>query len=153
MPTSWNGYGVFTRREPCNTQETNNLRLEKLLTALFAAALGASFIAPNPVKAQQLTPTPEEVIQDLLNKCVPMEQIERMMEQAEPRRGRRPETQMKSRLKDEAVAIEGEGLVCTGRTCDVATKLGFSVASPMSTPAATRKLRVCGTITGKLQYC
>ena len=130
-----------------------NLKLEKLLTACFAAALGASFIAANPVEAQQLTPTPEEVIQDLLNKGVPMEQIEQMMEQAETRRGRGPKTQMKSRLKDGAVAIEGEGLVCTGSTCEVAPKQGFSLASPMSTPAATRKPRICGTINGKLQYC
>ena len=130
-----------------------NLKLKKLLTTGFAAALGSSCIAANPVEAQQLTPAPEEVIQDLLDKGVPIEQIEQMMEQAETRRGRRPKTQMKSRQMDEAVAIEGEGLVCTGRTCDVATKLGFSVASPMSTPAATRKPRICGTITGKLQYC
>ena len=64
-----------------------NLKVEKLLTAGFSAALGASFIATNPVEAQQLTPTPEEVIQDLLNKGVPMEQIKQMMEQAETRRG------------------------------------------------------------------
>lgn len=130
-----------------------NLKVEKLLTAGFSAALGASFIATNPVEAQQLTPTPEEVIQDLLNKGVPMEQIKQMMEQAETRRGRGPKTKMKSRLKDGAVAIEGEGLVCTGGTCEVAPKQGFSLVSPMSTPAATRKPRICGIINGKLQYC
>ena len=52
-----------------------NLKLEKLLTPGFAAALGASFTAANAVEAQQLTPTPEQVIQDLRNKGVPMEQL------------------------------------------------------------------------------
>ncbi|AII49291.1 hypothetical protein KR52_09055 [Synechococcus sp. KORDI-52] len=117
------------------------------LAALVVAA------ATLPVAAQQLTPTPEEVIQDLLNKGVPMEQIEEMMEQAETRRGRSAKTRMESRLKDGAVSLDGAGFVCEGLTCKVPANKNFSLATPMPTPVTNRKPRICGTINGKLQYC
>ena len=124
--------------------------MNKINTVPIAALVIA--VATLPVAAQQLTPTPEEVIQDLLNKGVPMEQIEEMIEQAETRRGRGEKTRMESRLKDGAVSLEGEGLICEGVTCKLPAK-SFSLAAPMSTPVRTKKPRICGIINGKLQYC
>ena len=145
--------GVFAGARASQHTSRMNLKLEKLLTAGFVAALGASFTAANAVEAQQLTPTPEQVIQDLRNKGIPMEQIKEIMGQAETRRGRGEKTRMESRLKDGAISIEGEGLVCEGRKCQVLPIQGFSLTDPTSAHVTTRKSRICGTINGKLQYC
>ena len=45
------GDGVFKGRAPHTSMNQMNLKFEKLLTAAFAAALGASFVAANPGNA------------------------------------------------------------------------------------------------------
>ena len=102
-----------------------------------------------PVAAQKLTPTSENVMQDLLDKGIPMEQIKVMMHDVEIRRGRGNRSRMEGRVRQRQV--QWSGATCDGSVCTVKTPAIF-LGTPVDRPESPQR-RICGTINGRIHRC